>query len=361
LLCEANTERRDRPPLKHPLKAYNRCRMSRTLEERLARWREKGLNEEATLLGLVLPVLQEAGYDPFNPDEVFPQLKDTNALKPDLALYKKSPLEGGEPWMVVEVKALGKALKDHQNQVVQYMNGVHPARWYALTNGEEWEFFDRDQGLPLKTLLRVRLSDPGAVEALRAMLDKSNPAPKVEEARHLLAEARLRQAAKEVPWEEQVKAYRVTEALPRRVKEEVEAISRGLGLEVEGWKKAYEASLRSGKPPSWWEAASPPLLKDLPPTGLPSSGPFKSWAEVLYQVAAWCRAKDPSRAEKVFRFMPKDYQGPLHVRPLPSGEEVVSVNYSTKGVQRLLGKAAQLFPELRGLELWVKGTVWRIE
>lgn len=349
-------------PLKHPLKPYNRCRMSRTLKERLARWREKGLNEEATLLGLVLPVLQAAGYDPFNPEEVFPQLKDTNALKPDLALYKESPLEGGEPWMVVEVKALGKALKDYHNQVVQYMNGVYPARWYALTEGEEWEFFDRDQGLPLKTLLRVRLSDPGAMEALRAMLDKANPAPKVQEARYLLAEARLRQAAKEVSWEEQVKAYRVTEALPRRVKEEFEAIRRELGLEVEGWKKEYEASLRSGKLPSWWEAASPPPSESPPsPPGFPSSGPFKSWAEALYQVAAWCHAKDPSRAKGVFRFLPKDYQGPLNVRLLPDGEEVVSVNYSTKNAQLLLRKAAERFPELRGLKLQVRETVWRIE
>jgi predicted type IV restriction endonuclease len=42
--------------------------------ERLERWKKwPSFNEEATLLGLVLPVLQEAGYDPFNPEEVFPR------------------------------------------------------------------------------------------------------------------------------------------------------------------------------------------------------------------------------------------------------------------------------------------------
>jgi predicted type IV restriction endonuclease len=49
------------------------------LLERLERWK-KWLNEDATLLGLVLPVLQEAGYDPFNPEEVFPQARDNNNL-----------------------------------------------------------------------------------------------------------------------------------------------------------------------------------------------------------------------------------------------------------------------------------------
>jgi len=61
------------------------------LLERLDRWKKwPSFNEDATLLGLVLPVLQEAGYDPFNPEEVFPQARDNNNLKPDLLLYKGS-------------------------------------------------------------------------------------------------------------------------------------------------------------------------------------------------------------------------------------------------------------------------------
>jgi hypothetical protein len=108
------------------------------LLERLERWK-KWLNEDATLLGLVLPVLQEAGYDPFNPEEVFPQARDNNNLKPDLLLYKSSARQESAPYMVIEVKALGENLKKHENQVVQYMNGGQ-ARWYVLTNGETWEF-----------------------------------------------------------------------------------------------------------------------------------------------------------------------------------------------------------------------------
>ena len=76
------------------------------LLERLKRWKEwPSFNEDATLLGLVLPILQEAGYDPFNPEEVFPQAKDSNNLKPDLLLYKGSARQEGAPYMVIEVKA----------------------------------------------------------------------------------------------------------------------------------------------------------------------------------------------------------------------------------------------------------------
>ncbi len=93
------------------------------LLERLDRWKKwPSFNEDATLLGLVLPVLQEAGYDPFNPEEVFPQAKDSNNLKPDLRLYKGPARQEGAPYMVIEVKALGENLKKHENQVVQYMN-----------------------------------------------------------------------------------------------------------------------------------------------------------------------------------------------------------------------------------------------
>ena len=49
------------------------CQNALILLERLDRWKKwPSFNEDATLLGLVLPVLQEAGYDPFNPEEVFP-------------------------------------------------------------------------------------------------------------------------------------------------------------------------------------------------------------------------------------------------------------------------------------------------
>jgi hypothetical protein len=121
------------------------------LLEGLKRWKEwPSFNEEATLLGLVLPVLQEAGYDPFNPEEVFPQAWDNNNLKPDLLLYKGSARQEGAPYMVIEVKALGENLKKHENQVVQYMNGGQ-ARWYVLTNGETWELYDRDPPYPSPT------------------------------------------------------------------------------------------------------------------------------------------------------------------------------------------------------------------
>jgi hypothetical protein len=343
--------------------------IARRLKERLERWRPRGLNEEATLLGLVLPVLQMAGYDPFNPEEVFPQLRDSNALKPDLALYSKSPLEGGKPWMVVEVKALGKALENHYNQVVVYMNGMPEARWYALTNGEEWEFFDRDRPLPLESLLRVRIGDPGALEALRAILNKENAEPQLEEARRILAEARLRQSAREAPWEKQTEAYHITHSLPARVRQEAEAILKDLGPQIEGfvqkWQEDYEEALKSGKPPDWWEDApsSPPTPPAQPSTPLP--GPYASWADALYAVAAWCYEQDPKRTEEVFKLFSQEDLGRqgkrIHSRLLPGGEKKVKLHYSAEDKKRLLKRAAQVFPELKGLELRVKEETFRLE
>ncbi|KGQ21041.1 type I restriction enzyme HsdR N-terminal domain-containing protein [Thermus filiformis] len=347
------------------------------LKERLERWRSRGLNEEATLLGLVLPVLQMAGYDPFDPEEVFPQPRDSNALKPDLALYSKSPLEGGNPWMVVEVKALGEALEKEKyyNQVTLYMNGVPEARWYALTNGEEWMFFDRDRprALPLKenVLLRVRISDPGALEALRALLDKENAKPRLEEARRILAEARLRQLAREAPWEKQTEAYHITHSLPARVRQEAEAILKDLGPQikdfVQKWQEDYEEALKSGKPPDWWEDApsSPPTSPAQPSTPLPGPGPYTSWSDALYAVAVWCYEQDPKRTEEVFKLFSQEDLGwqdkRIHSRLLPGGEKKVKLHYSTKGKKRLLKRAARVFPELKGLELRVNGETFRLE
>jgi hypothetical protein len=81
----------------------------------------------------------------------FPQARDNNNLKPDLLLYKGSARQEGAPYMVIEVKALREDLEKHANQVVQYMNGGQ-ARWYVLTNGETWEFYDRDRPLTPRQL-----------------------------------------------------------------------------------------------------------------------------------------------------------------------------------------------------------------
>ncbi len=81
----------------------------RKLYEKLQRWRRWGaLNEEATIQGLVMPVLKVAGYDTLDPEQVYPQPRDAQGKRPDLMLYKTSPVDGGVEWCVIEAKELSE-------------------------------------------------------------------------------------------------------------------------------------------------------------------------------------------------------------------------------------------------------------
>jgi len=311
------------------------------LLERLKRWKEwPSFNEEATLLGLVLPILQEAGYDPFNPEEVFPQAKDSNNLKPDLLLYKGSARQEGAPYMVIEVKALGENLKKHENQVVQYMNGGQ-ARWYVLTNGETWEFYDRDRPLPLANCLRVRiqLADPGALRALSLLLSKAAAEPPFQKAQEALAEALLAQAAESVPLEEQKRAYDLTghfvKPLQTAVKEARERFPLAEPF-VERWVREWEAKLKGDTPPS----PSPTRT-------------FSSWAEALFTLGAECYGSDPAKARQVLKILPPSYAGVLHHKPLPDGHKLC-VQFSAKDIKRQLNKLARVFPHLKGERIRVR-------
>ena len=320
------------------------------LLERLDRWKEwPSFNEDATLVGLVLPILKEAGYDPFNPEEVFPQARDNNNLKPDLLLYKDSARQGGAPYMVIEVKALGENLKKHENQVVQYMNGGQ-ARWYVLTNGEVWEFYDRERTLPLSNCLRARvhLKDPGALRALSLLLSKAAAEPPFQEAEEALAEALLTQAAESVPFDEQRRAYDLTGHFVRPLQNAMGEAQERFPLAkrfVEEWASRWEAELaKTPSPPS----SSPPPLRS-----------FSSWAEALFVLGEECYRRDPSKAREVLKILPPDYTGPLAHKPLPDGHKLC-VNFSAKDIKRLLNKLAYTFPHLKGQQIRVREEVFTL-
>ncbi|MEN2981997.1 MAG: hypothetical protein ABDH20_05350 [Thermus sp.] len=305
------------------------------MRTRLERWRNwPSFNEEATLLGLVLPLLQKAGYDPFNPEEVFPQGRDTNNLKPDLLLYKTSPLEGGQPHMVLEVKALGKPLASFQNQVVQYMNGVPTARWYILTNGEEWEVYDREKPLPLANCLvfRTRIGEPGGEEALILLLRKDHEVPPFLEAKRQIARATLEEAASRTSLEEQRRAYHITGEIAKPIRSALQSLSErfpDLLPELEAWEKAWRKKLEN------------------PREDPPNQATFRSWSEALYALGLKAYGKDPDRAARVLKILPPEYSGPLSNKPLPDGKRLCT-NYSREAIQRLLHKLATEFPELKG-------------
>jgi hypothetical protein len=313
------------------------------LLERLRRWREwPSFNEEATLLGLILPVLREAGYDPFNPEEVFPQAKDSNNLKPDLLLYKGSARQEGAPYMVIEVKALGENLKKHENQVVQYMNGGQ-ARWYVLTNGETWEFYDRNRSLPLTNclLIRIQLTDPGALRALSLLLSKTAAEPLPQEAEEALAEALLTQAAESTSIEEQKQAYNLTGHLVKplqvAVKEARERFPRAEPF-VERWAQEWKAKLE---------------VNTLAPLSPPPQRTFSSWTEALFALGAECYKSDPDKARRVLKVLPPDYAGPLRHGSMPDGHKLC-VHFSAKDIKRQLNNLACIFPHLKGERIRVR-------
>jgi hypothetical protein len=96
--------------------------------------------EEATKMGLIVPMLQIWGYDPFNPLEVVPEY---NA---DVGTKKKEKLDyaildsDGNPIILIEAKSADTKLDSHCEQLFRYFS-VCNAKIGILTNGLEYQFY----------------------------------------------------------------------------------------------------------------------------------------------------------------------------------------------------------------------------
>lgn len=226
----------------------------RDLCANIERWRSwSTFNEEATIQGIVLPILELAGYNTRNPEDVLPQARDTQGNKPDLLLYKTSPLNNGVEWCVIEAKALGKPLKEHESQVGRYFMGSS-AQWYVLTDGFEWRFFDKHHSQNNFYRATITLEMPGALDALCCLLDKARPAPDFDCAFQTLIEARLRAAARQVEWEKHYTAWELTGQLVIPLREATEELSKQFAQEqiITRWIEKFKQQLQSQTPPSWW-------------------------------------------------------------------------------------------------------------
>jgi len=101
--------------------------------------------EEATKMSLVVPLLRELGFDPFDPDVVVPEFTadvgTKNGEKVDYALK-----QSGKIIMLIECKTAHTNLNDaHFGQLFRYFS-VTEARVGVLTNGiEYWFFSDVDE------------------------------------------------------------------------------------------------------------------------------------------------------------------------------------------------------------------------
>lgn len=98
-------------------------------------------NEEMTKNALVLPFLQALGYDPFNPQEVFPEYTaDVGSKKGEKVDY--AVMKDGAPIMLIECKACNSNLTQcNASQLQRYFQATPSARIGVLTDGVQYQFY----------------------------------------------------------------------------------------------------------------------------------------------------------------------------------------------------------------------------
>ncbi len=131
--------------------------------------------EKAVEFGVILPLLEQLGWNTHDVEEVYPQRVLSNGRKPDFDLQI-----GGVSRVVIEVKQWNIDLNaNNENQVQEYCKLVKP-RLAALTNGHRWwlyvEPWTRLKGGMLHLFLDFDVSDdPECVERnFRQFLAREN-------------------------------------------------------------------------------------------------------------------------------------------------------------------------------------------
>lgn len=96
--------------------------------------------ETRTRMFLIDPLLVALGWDVLDPNQVEVEFRSDGGV-PDYVLRTSSG-----PCMIVEAKALGERLNDHQMQLAQYMQPTSSLRVEVgvLTNGKEWRVYERE-------------------------------------------------------------------------------------------------------------------------------------------------------------------------------------------------------------------------
>lgn len=117
--------------------------------------------EEATKNALVMPFIRALGYDPFNLNEVNPELvADVGIKKGEKVDY--AIMLDGKPVILFECKVAGTSLADvHASQLYRYFS-VTDARFAVLTNGVDYWFYtdlDAQNRMDSKPFLIFNLFD----------------------------------------------------------------------------------------------------------------------------------------------------------------------------------------------------------
>lgn len=97
-------------------------------------------NEMRTRYALIDPLLQGLSWDTSNPSEVM--IEDGSGDgRADYLLFNNN-----RPVMIIEAKRLGLGVTDGRQQAVNYaMDSVRRARYFTVTDGNQWEIYDTHQ------------------------------------------------------------------------------------------------------------------------------------------------------------------------------------------------------------------------
>lgn len=110
------------------------------LANKIQRFKNDILNEEATKNSCILPFLSILGYDIHNPQEVVPEyiadIGIKNGEKVDFTIAIDN-----EASMLVEAKTIGTNLSKHYSQLFRYFSVVDGAKVGILTDGVEYQFY----------------------------------------------------------------------------------------------------------------------------------------------------------------------------------------------------------------------------
>ncbi len=118
--------------------------------------------EEATKNALIMPFIQELGYNVFDPQEVRPEytadIGTKKGEKVDYAIFIDD-----SPAILFECKALGVALdSSHGGQLFRYFSAIVKVRFGVLTNGLMYQFYtdiDHKNRMDEKPFLEFDLSN----------------------------------------------------------------------------------------------------------------------------------------------------------------------------------------------------------
>ncbi|WP_344983249.1 DUF4357 domain-containing protein [Deinococcus rubellus] len=100
---------------------------------------------------IVLPLLQAAGFDIWNPAEVIPEETDKGGFRPDLRVV------AGKYQFVLELKGMNVGLHDKDYQQVAAYAGGKGIRWALLTDGRVWVVIDEHMQGPYSERIVLKL------------------------------------------------------------------------------------------------------------------------------------------------------------------------------------------------------------